>query len=130
MVSVEGLTFGQILEKLLDESELFSREEWAEVLGFNVSTGTISDWVEGRSFPKPDHLYFVVETLKHSDVPDITLQLIAELMPSPINRFNQAPLPELPQLRGKVFPEQRTFEEYIKLPAFLSEEVVQSLTGG
>ena len=115
-IGIEGLTFGQILEKLLDESELFSREEWADFLGLGVPTSTINDWVQNQSFPTPACLFVMADVLKGSDVPEATLILLAELMSSPMNKTVHGSLPELPY--GSIFPEWKTFGEYSHISTF------------
>ena len=60
--------FAQALRGLLDDTQLFSRKDWADLLG--VKQAAISQWVHDITIPRPDHLYVIFDTLKSSDLQD------------------------------------------------------------
>lgn len=61
--------FALAIAKLLDETNLFNRREWAEFLG--VSPPAISQWVGDKTIPRPDTLYMILDILQQStDVPE------------------------------------------------------------
>ena len=66
--------FANALTGLLDKTNLFTRDEWAKVLG--VTEATIQDWTEDKDLPRPDQLYVIVVTLQRSsDVPEEPLKI-------------------------------------------------------
>src|ERR1043166_8242176 len=73
----ERSIFATALTGLLDETELFERADWADLLG--VSESAISQWVTDKTIPHADHLYVIFATLKGSDIPS----------EEPLNYFRQ-----------------------------------------
>lgn len=57
--------FARALKGLLDETGVFSRKQWAELL--DVSQSAISQWVNDRSIPQPELLRMVIDVLKDTD---------------------------------------------------------------
>ena len=56
--------FAKALESLLDETKIFSRKEWADILGFSESH--IEEWVSGTLFPSPGILRMIVDVVEIS----------------------------------------------------------------
>src|SRR5712691_1572792 len=54
--------FAATLALLIDDSGLFERKEWAEILG--VSTAAISQWINDHTLPMPEHLRMIVSTAR------------------------------------------------------------------
>lgn len=57
--------FAESLARLLDETNLFKRSQWAEFL--SVTPAALSQWVNDVTIPKPDRLYMIFEVLRQSD---------------------------------------------------------------
>lgn len=53
-----------ILERLLDETKLFTRQEWARYL--HVTQSTLSQWTHDKTIPMAKHLVMIVDTLRAS----------------------------------------------------------------
>jgi hypothetical protein len=51
--------FARGLQKLLDNTKTFSREEWAVALG--VSPGVIAEWVEDEARPTESEVNLIIE---------------------------------------------------------------------
>ena len=97
--------FAAALEGLLDETGLFSRAEWGEVLG--VSQPAISQWVKDRTIPRADNLSMILLTLERS----------SEIPTGPLDNFRK--IAELPAI--EVSPHGRrmlpTVDAYMTRPA-------------
>lgn len=78
--------FTTCLKALFDDTNLFSRKEWSDILGFSQSH--IEEWVSGTLFPSPGILRMIVDAVDSS--------------------FNaeQKPLDEFKNLYEKRLPEQ------------------------
>ncbi len=58
--------FARVLLKIIDEAHLFKRREWASIL--SVSGAAISQWVNDRTFPRPEVLRLLVSVVRrHSN---------------------------------------------------------------
>ena len=53
-----------ILERLLDETELFTREQWAVYL--HVTQSSLSQWIHDKTIPKAQYLVMIVDILRAS----------------------------------------------------------------
>jgi hypothetical protein len=53
--------FGSMLRKLLDDTSVLRRAEWAQILG--VSEAAISQWVNDQVLPRPENLRAIYTTL-------------------------------------------------------------------
>jgi hypothetical protein len=73
--------FARTLIRLLDETRLFTRKEWGDLLG--VSASAVSQWLSDATVPRPDHLYMVFDTLKGSDVPEEPLDDFRQMAEKP-----------------------------------------------
>lgn len=59
---MEENKFGKALTDLLDETGVFTRAQWASYL--YVSTSAISQWVNGKTVPRPDYLVSIISHLE------------------------------------------------------------------
>ena len=66
--------FVSLLRRMLDESGIFSRSEWAEYL--RVSEPAISQWLNDHTMPKAEHLRKIIWTLRNKD--NVPKNLITE----------------------------------------------------
>jgi transcriptional regulator with XRE-family HTH domain len=57
--------FANALRALLDESQVFTRAQWAEFLG--VTEPAISQWVNDDTLPRADNLRMIIDVLQESD---------------------------------------------------------------
>ena len=57
--------FAQLLRRLLDDTGIFNRSEWAEFL--SVSTAAISQWVNDNTVPRPELLRMIVDLVRSVD---------------------------------------------------------------
>lgn len=57
--------FALLLRRLLDETDIFSRSQWAEFL--NVSEAAISQWVTDKTVPRAELLRMIVELIRSVD---------------------------------------------------------------
>lgn len=57
--------FGQMLQKLFDNTEVFTRTEWARFLG--IPESSISEWMNDKSIPRSDLLFMMVDFLRNTD---------------------------------------------------------------
>jgi hypothetical protein len=67
MNQLERSEFARALTSLFDDTGLFTRKEWADLIG--VSPSAVSQWLSDATVPRADHLYMIFDTLKGSDVP-------------------------------------------------------------
>ena len=56
--------FSQTLQKLFDNTELFTRSEWARFLG--IPESSISEWLEDKSLPRPDLIRMTIDLVENS----------------------------------------------------------------
>ena len=56
--------FATALASLMDESDLFSRQEWADILG--ISDAAISQWLNDKTLPSPEFLRAIVSTVRRN----------------------------------------------------------------
>ena len=57
--------FALSVARLLDETGMFTREEWSELLG--VPRAEIARWVDGAAIPRAEDLRSIVRVLESSD---------------------------------------------------------------
>jgi hypothetical protein len=101
------------LGRALDDTGLFNRDEWAEVLGVTVQR--IDSWLASEGFPEPHHLSMVELALSRS-----VLQNVEPL--DALHKMAQKSLEEVTPLRptlsgwGTIDP-ATTVEDYLQLPA-------------
>ncbi|MBM0105019.1 hypothetical protein JM946_09675 [Steroidobacter sp. S1-65] len=124
--------FAAALRGLLDRTGLFTRAEWARVLG--ISTAALSQWVNDRTLPRAELLRQIVDIVRNADgVPPEPLADFEELSQQPadhVSPLGQRMLPNVSAyLRGgrlsqlgselrKLTPsEQRSFLEDGSWPA-------------
>jgi transcriptional regulator with XRE-family HTH domain len=62
---MERSQFATALERLLDKTGLFTRDEWAQFLG--ISAPAISQWTNDHTIPEPDRLNMILSVLRESD---------------------------------------------------------------
>lgn len=74
--------FAQLLRRLLDETDIFSRSQWAEFL--NVSTAAISQWLNDTTVPRPELLRMILDLVRSADnAPQELLQEFGEMAAKP-----------------------------------------------
>lgn len=74
--------FAQLLRRLLDETDIFSRSQWAEFL--NVSTSAISQWLNETTVPRPELLRMILDLVRSVDnAPQGLLQEFDEMAAKP-----------------------------------------------
>src|SRR5207244_2263066 len=73
----ERSRFAEMLLRLIDETNLFTRAEWAEIL--DVSEAAISQWVNDKTLPRPELLRMIVDTVKRSNSADDVLTQLSVL---------------------------------------------------
>ena len=56
--------FAACLRRMLDETKLFTRKEWAKFLDYPESR--IADWIAGKRIPKPGQLWMIEQVLRES----------------------------------------------------------------
>src|SRR5436190_3031343 len=94
----------RMLLRIFDETNLYSREQWAEIL--DVSEAAISQWVNDRTIPRPEILRMVVDTIEQdSAVPHALLDDFRALAVLPAAKIS----PHAPRI-GK------TLGEYLVAP--------------
>src|SRR5215510_3181024 len=59
--------FATALARLLDETKLLTRQQWAELL--DVSPAAISQWVNDKTIPRPEVLRMVIDALEENCSP-------------------------------------------------------------
>jgi hypothetical protein len=96
-VKSEKSLFANALTHLLDDTDLFDRADWADVL--SVSTAAISQWVNDKTIPQPDYLYTIYEMVKGSDLPSeeplINFREIAKLPAYEVSPHGRRMLPNI-----------------------------------
>lgn len=60
--SVDRTLFADRLRDILDRTELHTRDEWAHLL--DVSPAAISQWVNGKTIPRPEYIRMIVGVLE------------------------------------------------------------------
>jgi hypothetical protein len=74
--------FARVLQSLLDDTSVFNRDEWAEVLG--VSTAALSQWVHDKTVPRPEMLRSLSEVVqRHCGDAHAAMQAFHALLTSP-----------------------------------------------
>src|SRR5215469_12947933 len=58
--------FATALARLLDDTNLLTRQQWAELL--DVSPAAISQWVNDKTIPRPEVLRMVIDALEENSV--------------------------------------------------------------
>jgi len=80
-------SFAVALRTLLDAPKVLSRSEWARLLG--VSESAISQWVNDETFPKPENLRTIIDTLMHdSRVHDDVLVEFEKVAKRPLDEIS------------------------------------------
>lgn len=97
--------FSEALRRLLDDTQLFDRGEWATYLG--VKKDRIEKWLADAELPRVGHLGLILTTIENSDVP-----------PGPLLDFTimaGRPAREVSPHGRLMLP---TVMEFVKRPAF------------
>ena len=98
--------FAAALKRILDDTEIFSREDWSEILG--VPASMIQMWVDDKNLPRASHLGMILTTLEISaGIPEEPLEefkAMASLRATEVSPFGVRMLP--------------TVMEYINRPIF------------
>ena len=99
--------FASTLKDMLDATELFSRKEWALVLG--VTEEVIAEWVADISVPTPYNLFMIIATIERSIIPSKkVLDLFLEMSDRPAIEVSPHGNQMLPTVREycsrRVFP--------------------------
>src|SRR5215471_11940692 len=66
--------FAAALVKLLDDTKLMTRQQWAELL--DVSPAAISQWVNDKTIPRPEVLRMIIDALEED--PALSAQVLGE----------------------------------------------------
>jgi hypothetical protein len=66
--------FAAALVRLLDDTKLLTRQQWAELL--DVSPAAISQWVNDKTIPRPEVLRMIIDALEEN--PDFAALVLAE----------------------------------------------------
>jgi hypothetical protein len=89
--------FALSLTELLDNTNLFDRREWSEVLG--VTEPAISQWVGDKTIPRPDNLHMIVITLERSSgvnrAPLRSFKSMAQLKATEVSPHGKRMLPSV-----------------------------------
>jgi GAF domain-containing protein/predicted DNA-binding transcriptional regulator AlpA len=98
--------FAMALAAILDDTQIFTRRQWAEFL--DISESAISQWVTDKTLPRPEHLRKIVRFLQDSDgVPPELLFGFSEVCALPARQVS--PL-------SARLGEDRTFDQYMLRP--------------
>jgi len=122
--------FSIVLRTLLDGTKILSRAEWARVLG--VSESAISQWVNDSTFPSPENLRNIFDTLMHdSRVKDELLEEFESIAAKPLQDVS----PRAASVSASTINEylvQPLRERFAKalaaLPAWMQENVLRDAT--
>ena len=90
--------FSKAIERLLDETELFSRREWANLL--DVSVPEIERWLKEESLPRSDHLCMLWSfiELHLGDIPEGPISFFKEIANYPaekVSAFGEQMMPNV-----------------------------------
>ncbi len=99
--------FSQALEGVLDNTEMFRRHEWAELLG--TTEEVIRYWITGTDIPRSSHIFMIMSTLQNST--NIPLEPIDAFMAM----AKKPALDVSPKHGGLMLP---TVDEYMNRPTF------------
>src|SRR6516165_1399818 len=66
--------FAAALVRLIDDTELMTRQQWAELL--DVSPAAISQWVNDKTIPRPEVLRMIIDALEED--PDLAARVLGE----------------------------------------------------
>jgi transcriptional regulator with XRE-family HTH domain len=103
-MAVPKSLFANVLTHLLDRTDLFTRQEWAEFL--KVTPAAISQWVNDKTIPSPELLRMIVSVLRESD--GVPAQLLSEF-----DRVAQLPSAEISPHGDRL---DRTLADYLLRP--------------
>jgi transcriptional regulator with XRE-family HTH domain len=79
--------FASLLRRMLDESGIFNRSDWATYLG--VSEPAISQWLNDHTLPKAEHLRKIIWTLRNKDaVPKTLVTEYEEMLQIPASEIS------------------------------------------
>jgi hypothetical protein len=99
--------FSAALKGLLDDTNLFSREDWAEVLG--IPSLMIEMWVQDKAVPPGNYLNMLVKTLETSlGTPEEPLEVfrsMALLRATEVSPLGMRMLPTVMEYMNRPFPE-------------------------
>lgn len=74
----EKSLFASALQQLLDDTNLFNRNDWAEIIG--ARTTDINKWVYDADIPEAHHLGMIIATLEtSSNIPELPLKHFREI---------------------------------------------------
>jgi transcriptional regulator with XRE-family HTH domain len=99
--------FARAIRRLLDDTDYFTRSEWARFLG--VSTSALSQWANDKTVPRADLLRIILDVLRSS----------AGVPPEPLADFDQIarrPAHEVSPLGSRMLP---TISDYLGRSTFL-----------
>lgn len=103
---MERSQFAVSLERLLDQTGLFTRDEWAQFL--RISAPAISQWVNDHTIPEPDRLNMILSVLRESD--DVPKEILVE--------FDQLALRPSVEISPHGERLDATLKEYMLQPLF------------
>jgi len=113
---MEQSIFAKALQDLLDDTNIFSRREWADLL--RVSEETLNAWVSDLSLPRPDHLGRIVLCITEYDVPQGKAIAFKALFQRPFKEISHAAKKGIPiyfLVKGKS-EDDITLDDYINTP--------------
>ena len=100
--------FANSLRRLMDETNLFSRDEWATVVG--ISTDEIAQWLDDKAIPRPEHLFVIFDAVKTSDATKTRLEHFADF-----GRMSELSADHVSPLGSQMMP---TVWAYMNQPTF------------
>ena len=96
------------LEELFDDTGIFNRSEWAKYLC--VSQSTLSQWVNGQTIPRADHLQMILKTqIAHKNDKPVKVALK--------NFYKMADLP-----LGKVLKEPSKLKGALNISSYMLDQ--------
>ena len=108
--------FATVLSRLLDNTQIFTRNEWSEEL--SVTSPAISQWVNDKTLPRPEVLRKIVGLVKARGTPQVALIL------REFQTMAQKPSSEVSKLFNRSHSKGDSISEYMLKPLvedFLSE---------
>ncbi len=117
--------FAMALRSLLDETGVYTRSEWAEIL--NVTESAISQWVNDDTLPRAETLRRIVGTLdEDTRVADSVLEAFEVVARKPLSKISPHGPKTAPTLEHYMArPSRAAFDRVLEsLPPHLQEEVL------
>jgi hypothetical protein len=72
--------FATALKSLLDDTNLFNRKEWGQVLFLNKGEEKIEQWLKDEDIPRAHSIHMLITVLEHSsDVPQEPVDKFMEM---------------------------------------------------